>query len=260
MQAKTESIIRRVKEHYEKYPLDLEDARILEDIARRRVVGKLKDSYVFKGKTVVEAGCGCARNLSVLSGAGGNLIGLDVAFNALRMNPLKEGIRLVNGDMLRMPFKDGAADIVLSVGVVHHLPDSRAALKELLRITKPNGILALSFYKRRSVYFYLYNLFGKPLQLLLKAPLAGSFLVGYVFFPVFHVFFIQLSSVIFLGRFQPLSLKLSWSFFWDCFMVPYVNFDVLSDVEHLVSGGRARCLFRKYVFKENMYSFLLEKQ
>src|SRR5690606_31726508 len=49
----------------------------------------------------------------------------------------------VLGDARRLPVGAGVADGVLAAGLINHLPDPRAGLRELARVTRPGGRLAL---------------------------------------------------------------------------------------------------------------------
>jgi SAM-dependent methyltransferase len=50
----------------------------------------------------------------------------------------------VFGDAARLPFPDGAFDLVLAVEVLEHLPDPAAAVDELARVLRPLGTAVLS--------------------------------------------------------------------------------------------------------------------
>jgi SAM-dependent methyltransferase len=47
-------------------------------------------------------------------------------------------------DMCKTPYKDDAFDIVLSFSAIEHVQDDIAAIKEMARICKPNGCIAIS--------------------------------------------------------------------------------------------------------------------
>jgi ubiquinone/menaquinone biosynthesis C-methylase UbiE len=50
---------------------------------------------------------------------------------------------LVLADARRLPLADDSADAVFAAGLVSHLPDTGAGLRELARITRPGGLLVL---------------------------------------------------------------------------------------------------------------------
>ncbi len=52
--------------------------------------------------------------------------------------------RLVQGDLDRLPFKDGAIDLITLSLALHHLPTPRHALPELRRLLRPGGRLVLA--------------------------------------------------------------------------------------------------------------------
>jgi ubiquinone/menaquinone biosynthesis C-methylase UbiE len=48
---------------------------------------------------------------------------------------------LFAGDAIRIPYKDGVMDAVFTFGVLHHVFDWRAALAEIARVLKKDGLL-----------------------------------------------------------------------------------------------------------------------
>jgi len=57
----------------------------------------------------------------------------------------------VMSDIHRIPFKDGSFDITFCRSTVHHLGDTRLALKEMARVTRPGGKVLLISEPVRSV-------------------------------------------------------------------------------------------------------------
>ncbi|HEY2051023.1 MAG TPA: methyltransferase domain-containing protein [Caulobacteraceae bacterium] len=105
------------------------------------------------GRKVLDLGCGEGRHVHALHLAPGvQAIGLDTdgpslakAAEGLQMLGAGDGSTLlVRGDAYRLPFDDGAFDVVVCCEVLEHLPDVDAALEEIGRILRPGGRLAVS--------------------------------------------------------------------------------------------------------------------
>jgi len=72
-------------------------------------------------------------------------VALDLSANMLRAARLASPpTRLVQGDLERLPFRTGSADLVTLSLALHHLPTPRRALAELRRIVSPGGRLVLA--------------------------------------------------------------------------------------------------------------------
>jgi SAM-dependent methyltransferase len=50
----------------------------------------------------------------------------------------------IRGDMTHMPFRDGAFDALISCDVLEHIVDDRAAVAEIHRVLRPNGVAILT--------------------------------------------------------------------------------------------------------------------
>jgi SAM-dependent methyltransferase len=93
------------------------------------------------GASVCEVGCGNGKNLLSRNG---ELIysGVDISQEMVRICREERGLAVVEGDILNVPFPDATFDHTMSVAVIHHLSerlDRQQAIRELLRITNPNG-------------------------------------------------------------------------------------------------------------------------
>jgi ubiquinone/menaquinone biosynthesis C-methylase UbiE len=80
------------------------------------------------------------------------------------LTPAHKGkISLYVGDALRLPYRDGALDVVFGFGVLHHLPDWQGGLKEIARVLKPGGIYFLEeFYPQLYQNFLARRIFVHP--------------------------------------------------------------------------------------------------
>jgi len=86
------------------------------------------------------------------------VIGVDFIPDMLKFAAQK-GLLPTQGNGMHLPFASQSMDVVICVGVLQHIDDSAAFLRELLRVRKPNGQLYLetlngeSFVRR--VYYTL---------------------------------------------------------------------------------------------------------
>ena len=70
----------------------------------------------------------------------------------------EQGLDLTVADATRMPYGDGLFDAVFESGVVHHIPDWRAALREVGRVLKPGGRFCFAEPSRGRLHRGLYRI------------------------------------------------------------------------------------------------------
>ncbi|MER5405993.1 methyltransferase domain-containing protein [Streptomyces sp. NPDC002769] len=102
-----------------------------------------------EGDRVLDAGCGTGRALPPLRaavGPSGVVIGADLTpamlAAAVRAGRDRDG-RLLLADVAALPLRTGSLDAVFGAGLVAHLPHPEANLRELARVVRPGGTLAL---------------------------------------------------------------------------------------------------------------------
>jgi SAM-dependent methyltransferase len=90
----------------------------------------------------LEAGSGPGRCSSLLAGRRRGLTATLLDFDPapLRLATARDGdLRAVRADLGRMPFADGAFDLVFNSSTMEHLDDFGGALAEMARVTRPGG-------------------------------------------------------------------------------------------------------------------------
>jgi ubiquinone/menaquinone biosynthesis C-methylase UbiE len=105
----------------------------------------------FRGKTVVDAGCGSGKFAAAIAKLGAaKVIGLDIGEKGLefaraqaRKVPYGNTLDYRRASLLDMPLHNGSVDMVWSNGVIHHTLGYEKCLTEFARVLKPGGELFL---------------------------------------------------------------------------------------------------------------------
>ncbi|MEV7078904.1 class I SAM-dependent methyltransferase [Streptomyces sp. NPDC093516] len=101
------------------------------------------------GDRVLDAGCGTGRALPPLRaavGPSGVVLGADLTpamlREAVRAGRDRDGTLLLT-DVAALPLRAGSLDAVFGAGLISHLPNPAEDLRELARVVRPGGVLAL---------------------------------------------------------------------------------------------------------------------
>ena len=118
----------------------------LDDDRFRRWVGVVERYHPVPGARVLSSGCGLGGSLVAWHDAGARVAaGLEVDDDYVRMANLRvaplPGVAALPYDGSRVPFADGAFDVVESLDVIEHVPDARAYLAEVRRVLAPGGVV-----------------------------------------------------------------------------------------------------------------------
>ena len=111
------------------------------------------DKEFFKGKLVLDAGCGAGRHAFFAARYGARVIAVDsspgaVAAAARNLRGLRA--RTLRADICGLPDSwKGRFDCVLCIGVLHHLPDPQAAFLKLVALLKPGGTISVWVYGKK---------------------------------------------------------------------------------------------------------------
>jgi ubiquinone/menaquinone biosynthesis C-methylase UbiE len=122
---------------------------------RLRCLGIRPEDY--SGKIVLEAGCGTGDYALWYATQGAkHVTGIDLSDGSLASAQEKkrahsiENITFLKQDVLRMEFPDDYFDYSYSVGVFHHTGDAFRGFQEMVRVTKPGGVVVVSLYNKYS--------------------------------------------------------------------------------------------------------------
>jgi ubiquinone/menaquinone biosynthesis C-methylase UbiE len=100
-----------------------------------------------RGERILDAGCGTGIFTRGILSCGSKVVGLDVSLPMLlRARQKGEGLplRVTAGDMLNLPFPDDCFDKTASVTALEFIADGSKAVRELFRVTRKGGIVAVA--------------------------------------------------------------------------------------------------------------------
>lgn len=104
---------------------------------------------------VIDLGCGTGRHVLELSRIPSNIIGADISRTDIRAarylleimrrrNEVRARVHWLQTAGERLPFKDAAFDRVICTETLEHVDDDSVLARELARVLRPGGILAIS--------------------------------------------------------------------------------------------------------------------
>jgi ubiquinone/menaquinone biosynthesis C-methylase UbiE len=131
---------------------DLDDYRF----DKLHYLPKVVDFSTFRGRRLLEAGCGIGTDLVRFAKGGARVTGIDLAETAIDLarknfelnGVAAEELRVANGEAL--PFADASFDVVYGHGVVQYTADAPKLIREMHRVLKPGGTGIFMVYNRVS--------------------------------------------------------------------------------------------------------------
>jgi SAM-dependent methyltransferase len=120
--------------------------------AGRNAFARLLERSIPGDARILEAGCGTGQMCLYLAHADRVVIGADLTRASLLVGAEAarrfgvDRVQFVETDLLRPGVRAGAFDLVLSSGVLHHMPDPRAGFARLAALARPGGTIVLGLY------------------------------------------------------------------------------------------------------------------
>ena len=135
----------------------------------------------FKGKTVLECGCGAGPDTEILLKLGAKVVSADLA----GLDIAKENIgntkdnTFIQADITDLPFKPGSFDIVFCHRVIQHTPDPTKTLNHILQFVKPGGAVFVHSYARNFIQMFRWKYVVHPFTKNVDSEKLYNFIKGY---------------------------------------------------------------------------------
>ena len=116
---------------------------------------KVVDFAGYRGRRLVEIGCGIGTDLVRFAQGGAHVMGVDLSETAVglaKANLEQHAVRgtAIVGDGARLPLADASVDVVYAHGVLQYSADPRGIVQESRRVLKPGGTAIFMVYNRVS--------------------------------------------------------------------------------------------------------------
>lgn len=117
----------------------------------------------FKGKLVLDVGCGMGRFADVATRWGARVVGIDLsaAAEVAARNLSDRRFVALQADVLSLPFAPESFDCIYSIGVLHHTPNCEKAFKSLPQYLKPGGSLGVWLYSGYNKWYRFSDFYRK---------------------------------------------------------------------------------------------------
>ena len=130
---------------------------------------RLIDFNAYRGRKVLDVGCGAGTDLMRFARGGALVTGVDISSSAIalaKQNFAQQGLTadLREADGERLPFADGQFDVVFAHGVVQYTTNGQALVDECRRVLKPGGMAVFQAYNRISWLNGLSKIMKVPLE------------------------------------------------------------------------------------------------
>ena len=143
------------------------------------------------GDFILDAGCGTGLFTQFVINRGSRIVGLDISLPMLRAAKHKLHRPLFTplaADIQKLPFADNIFDKTISITAIEFVQDGKKVVSELMRITRPEGLVVVATLNRLSPWaerrrkeaqrnpasIFRQAIFRTPPELLSLAPIAGS--------------------------------------------------------------------------------------
>ncbi len=113
----------------------------------------------FRDKLVLDAGCGSGRWTYAMASLGARVVAVDLTEAGVditgRATAHLENVATLQASIFDLPFQPQSFDLVVSWGVLHHTPNTKAAFERVAPLVRRGGQLYVMVYERHNPVKFL---------------------------------------------------------------------------------------------------------
>ena len=134
-----------------------------------RYLPEVVDFSAFRGKKILEIGCGIGTDLVRFAQGGAEVTGVDLSETAIDLAKQNAALHSVPANMIvgngeALDFPDATFDVVYAHGVLQYTADIQKIIDEIHRVLKPGGTFISMVYNRKGWLMIMSKLFHVDLE------------------------------------------------------------------------------------------------
>lgn len=187
----------------------------------------------FRGKLVLEAGCGGGQHTGFVAGFASHVVAVDLNSIEVAMNRNSEieNVEFIEADISEMSL-GRMFDVVYSIGVIHHTDDPDQTVRNLIGHLKPGGRFIVWVYSKEGNWL-AENIVERGRQMFLKSLSPGLILkisqclTALMYIPIYTIYMLPLRFLPYFeyfSNFRRLSFRRNTLNVFDKLNAPQVEF------------------------------------
>ena len=113
----------------------------------------------FQGKLVLDAGCGSGRWTYAMALLGATVVAVDLTDSGVAAahaaTSAMDNVVVVQASLFQLPFRQASFDFVVSWGVMHHTPNTKAAFDRVAPMVKKGGTFYAMVYEKHNPWKFV---------------------------------------------------------------------------------------------------------
>jgi 2-polyprenyl-3-methyl-5-hydroxy-6-metoxy-1,4-benzoquinol methylase len=115
----------------------------------------------FKGKLVLDAGCGSGRWTYAMASLGATVVAVDLTDSgvaaAYAATSNMDNVVVLQASLFQLPFHQESFDFVVSWGVMHHTPNTKSAFDRVAPMAKRGGTFYVMVYEKHNPWKFVWT-------------------------------------------------------------------------------------------------------